>query len=275
MVLGLVLGGLASGLVGAFSARSAQNSQQAYNSAMNKESYGYARKLNEQMQQINQENTLYQYHLERDSRRSAFQDTRYDLEKAGYNPLLALGQQSQGLNVGMNSGSANFNGADSSAVIDSLNSAVNSYNSTRLANSSIDSSKYQNDVNLAQSEYIRSQTRGQDINNVIQDRYGLQKAISEINQLKSQGILNNSQAKYYTKQLAVADSQIAVNSAEAQVLRSQRVLNQQQYDINAPTQRFAKSHPVAHGILSRVNPVSAIGGLAGLKYMLNNKKGVK
>lgn len=267
MVLAAALG-LGSALVGAFSARSVASQQQAYNSAMNKESYNYARLLNEQMQLINQRNTLYQYNLERDSRRSAFQDTRYDLEQAGYNPLLALGQQSQGLNVGMSTGSASFNGADSSAVIDSLNSAVNSYNSTRMTNSNIDSSKYVNDVNLAQSEFIRSQTRGQDINNVIQDRYGLQKAISEINHLKSQGILNNSQAKYYTKQLAVADSQIAVNSAEAQVLRSQRVLNQQQYDINAPTQRFAKSHPVAHGTLSRVNPVSALGSLAGLKYML-------
>ncbi len=42
----------------------------------------------------------HQYELERQSRQTAYQDTRQSLEAAGYNPLLAVGQQSGSLPVG-------------------------------------------------------------------------------------------------------------------------------------------------------------------------------
>lgn len=42
----------------------------------------------------------HQYELERKSRQTAYQDTRQSLEEAGYNPLLAVGQQSGSLPVG-------------------------------------------------------------------------------------------------------------------------------------------------------------------------------
>lgn len=42
----------------------------------------------------------HQYDLERKSRQTAYQDTRQSLEAAGYNPLLAVGQQSGSLPVG-------------------------------------------------------------------------------------------------------------------------------------------------------------------------------
>lgn len=42
----------------------------------------------------------HQYELERESRKTAYQDTRYSLEQAGFNPLLATGQQSGSLPVG-------------------------------------------------------------------------------------------------------------------------------------------------------------------------------
>ena len=38
----------------------------------------------------------HQYELNRKTRQTAYQDTRYSLESAGYNPLLAVGQQAQG-----------------------------------------------------------------------------------------------------------------------------------------------------------------------------------
>lgn len=54
-----------------------------------KSSYLYSRALME-----------HQYELERQSRQTAYQDTRYSLEQAGYNPMLAVGQQSGSLPVG-------------------------------------------------------------------------------------------------------------------------------------------------------------------------------
>lgn len=42
----------------------------------------------------------HQYELERQSRQTAYQDTRYSLEQAGYNPMLAVGSQSGSLPVG-------------------------------------------------------------------------------------------------------------------------------------------------------------------------------
>lgn len=54
-----------------------------------RKSYEYSRLLQQ-----------HQYDLERKSRQTAFQDTRQSLESAGYNPLLAVGQQSGSLPVG-------------------------------------------------------------------------------------------------------------------------------------------------------------------------------
>lgn len=42
----------------------------------------------------------HQYLLDREARKNSFQDTRYSLEQAGYNPLLAVGQQSNGGSYG-------------------------------------------------------------------------------------------------------------------------------------------------------------------------------
>lgn len=54
-----------------------------------KKSFEYSKKLQE-----------HQYQLERQSRQTVFQDTRQSLESAGYNPLLATGQQASSLPVG-------------------------------------------------------------------------------------------------------------------------------------------------------------------------------
>lgn len=54
-----------------------------------KQSYKYSKKLQE-----------HQYALERQSRQTAYQDTRQSLEAAGYNPLLAVSDQSGSLPVG-------------------------------------------------------------------------------------------------------------------------------------------------------------------------------
>ena len=50
-----------------------------------KQSYLYSRALQQ-----------HQYELNRKTRQTAYQDTRYSLEQADYNPLLAVGQQANG-----------------------------------------------------------------------------------------------------------------------------------------------------------------------------------
>lgn len=258
-ILGGLFGGSRSSAASSFAASEAGLARQfQYDQKLAEQQYGYTSMLNRQTYDYSTALTRQQYNLERESRQSSFQDTRKDLESAGYNPLLALGQQSGYVNVGQSMSGNSFNMPDSSSVFSAIGAATN-YAQTK---SNIESSKYTNDLNLALTEKARSEARGQDINNIIEDSYGLIRAQQEIDNMKKQGLLSEAQSKYYKKQLAVANSQIALNSANAQVLRSQNALNDQAYDLQEPSRRFAKKHPVVHGTLNRVNPVSALGSLA-------------
>lgn len=263
------IGNLVGGLFGRSSANSVNANlakQYSYDKLLAEQGYNYSRALNEQLAMINTGLTRQNYELQRESRQTSFVDTRKDLESAGYNPLLALGVQSNSLNPAVTQSGNTFNMPDSNSVF----SAVSTAGNIAKIKSDIDSSKYVNDLNLAYAEKARSETRGQDINNVIQDRTGLTRSLEEINNLRQQGLLSKSQARYYQKQLAVADSNISLNSANALVARSQDVLNKQQSELNAPDVRFARKHPVAHATLRRIgSPVSAIGSLAGIKYMMS------
>lgn len=276
MVLGLVLGGIASALVGsAISSSNARNiasQQQAYNSQLNYESYKYNYYLNHQLKDINRELTGYNYGLERDSRQTQFQDTRKDLESAGYNPLLALGVQSQGMNPSMTQSNAGFNGADSDAVINAMNSASSAYNNTRQidqlirqTDSNISSAKAQDVVNYNLAELYHSQERGQDINNTIQSAYGLETANQQLKNLKKDGLIKDWQAKEIKQN--IAESMVRASNYSAQTSNLK-----QQYDIYEPQRRFSKSHPVAHGTMQRLNPASALGALGALGLIGRGRK---
>lgn len=271
MVLGFLLGGIASAVAGAaissYSANRLAQQQQGYNSALNKESYKYAYQLNEQMATLNKGLTSYNYDLERDSRQTSFADTRKSLEEAGYNPLLALGTQSQGMNPSMTMSGSGFQSADSDAVFNAMNSATSAYNNTRQidqlvrqTDSNIDSSKAQNIVNYNLAELYHSQERGQDINNRIESVYGAQREAEILNNLKKDGVLKDWQVKQVKQDIAESVTRSSNISA-------QTALSKQQYDINEPTRRFAVKHPVAHGTMQRINPASAVGSLAGMKYL--------
>ena len=83
MAIGTVIGSIAAALPGILGMLGGSSA----NSGL--DSFKYSKAL--------QEN---QYELNRKTRQTAFQDTRSDLEKAGFNPLLAVGSQSQGGSFG-------------------------------------------------------------------------------------------------------------------------------------------------------------------------------
>lgn len=73
------------------------------------QNYKYSKKLQE-----------HQYDLNRKALREQFANTRYSLESAGYNPLLAVGSSAQGFSAG-----ASASGGDLSSVgSDAVNSAI-------------------------------------------------------------------------------------------------------------------------------------------------------
>lgn len=93
-------GGIISSLISAHSARSSSH-----------RAYKYSRLLQE-----------HQYELNRKALREQYQNSRYSLEQAGYNPLLAVGASAQGVSTGATqSPSENIDG---SAVVNSALSAA-------------------------------------------------------------------------------------------------------------------------------------------------------
>ena len=79
----MTLGNAINGVINAMGLFSSLFGDSGANSA--RMSYEYSKALQK-----------HQYELNRKTRQTAFQDTRQSLEEAGYNPLLAVGQQSQG-----------------------------------------------------------------------------------------------------------------------------------------------------------------------------------
>lgn len=171
----------------------------------------------------------YQYNLERQSRQSSFQDTRKDLESAGYNPLLAVGQQSGYTNVGSGV-STQSEGLENSQLASSAVSMAQQFNDMRNANATVKqsaqrlandilSSKYTNDLTSAQAEKARSETRGQDINNTIENIYGMTRAKLQLENLGmstkqiKQSIINSM--KQLENDTKVANSTSALNYANA------------------------------------------------------------
>lgn len=140
-------------------------------------------------QSLNEKLMDYQYSLERQSRQSSYQDTRKDLESAGYNPLLAVGQQSGYTSVGSGV-STQSEGLEASQLSNSATDIAKKFNDMRNANDMIGqgqqrididklAGQYTNDLNSAKAEHERSMTRGQDISNDIQNVFGMIEAIDK------------------------------------------------------------------------------------------------
>lgn len=246
--------------------------QYDYNKRLAEDQYRYTRNLNYDTYNYSSALMQRQYDLERKSRQSSFVDTRADLEKAGYNPLLALGQQSGYVGVGATASGNSFNMPDSNAV----SSAMSAYNDTRRATSEIGSSKFQNELNMAMTEKVRSEATGQDINNRIQDAHGEERAIQEIENLKKDGLLKDKEADFYQHRIANLKSSTALNSAMANNYRSQTELAGLEKARMQGYSDFAKDHPIISGALSAIgSPVSAVGAGAGIYALSQKNRGSK
>lgn len=140
-------------------------------------------------QNLNQKLMDYQYALERQSRQTSYQDTRMDLEGAGYNPLLAIGQQSNYTPV--SSGvSANSQGVEGSTIASNSSMAMKNLsdvrNNTKSTNVLAKAQNYINDLNIAKAELTRSQTTNQDITNNVDRAYKESQALENLELTKDQ-----------------------------------------------------------------------------------------
>lgn len=147
------------------------------------QSYKYSRALQQ-----------HQYELNRQTRQTAYQDTRYSLEQAGYNPILAVGQQANGGAFG-----ATLNAQDPKTerlnnVLNSLSNysqlrlnSANAYNQImqgRLTNAQAYNLISQSRLNSAQTGLVNLQQNAQAIQNLHLPSY-----------LKSQILYNNNTAQ--------------------------------------------------------------------------------
>lgn len=197
MTLGNTINGVlnAMGLFGSLFGN--DNANSAY------QSYLYSRALQK-----------HQYELNRQTRQTAFQDTRHSLVEAGYNPLLAVGQQSQGSTFGA---TMNVQDPKSENLANSLNTA-NAVSQLKLNSASAFNQFMQGRLTTAQANNLISQSQ---LNSAQKSLTNLQSNAQAINNLhlpqvlKSQIRLNNNQA-----QASLINAQSNQVSAQANLMNA-------------------------------------------------------
>lgn len=242
----------------------------------------YDKLLNEQLmgtsakttQVLNQNLMDYQYNLERQSRQTSFYDTKQDLLSAGYNPLLAVGQQSNYVPVssGVQGDSAtveNANlGATRAGILSTVAGTVNQTSATMSQNrrnavlNSIDQMSTIANVGktLAEKMNVNSSTVYQNLQNAITSATGLERANAEIDKIKTETNLSK-------KQIDKIQSDINTNSILNLLYNSERMVNNAKvgniaeqtksvHSANVGNYEFAKwmsQHPKMAGLYSAVN----------------------
>lgn len=244
-------------------------------------SLGYESKSSKITEALNKNLMDYQYALERQSRRTSFNDTRMDLESAGYNPLLAVGSQSnytpvssgvsgssadvENSGVGMSRASALSNYADAMAT------GVGSYNQTRQVTSDLLSSLYKNDEASAHAEYMRDLSAGQVIQNLVDSQYKMQQASENLKLTKTQRYKLNqdmleSQANIQNMMQAISES------------KSREANNALNYMSNSAVAQWNSKHPKWAQTMHVIGSLLGSGGLSnaaglGLQYQHNKNVG--
>lgn len=157
----------------------------------------------------------HQYYLNRRTRRTAFQDTRYSLEQSGYNPLLAVGEQAQGGSFG-----ATLQQKDPATEnLENALAAANTASQTKLNSAQAYNQIQQGNLTTAQANNLISQSQ---LNSAQTALTNLQQNAQAINNLhlpqilKSQIKLNNNQA-----QAAMINAQSSQVSAQANLMNAQ------------------------------------------------------
>lgn len=219
---------------------------------------------------VNRQLMNYQYELERASRRSSFNDTKYDLLTAGYNPLLAVGHQSNytpvssGVSaIDRETEAINNNASKVSAVSSLANMASNTYatmqqgqrfksmNMTDLINALSNRS-----LNAAKIENLNSATIGQDIQNNIQSLVGLDQAVATLRNTQSNTRLNEQQIKKLQSDIVTSNYENLLLQSQAQNNNITSALASQNMPRAVNASNWERRHPRLSGFLYGIGKMS-------------------
>lgn len=230
-----IAGALLPSLLGGLSGGSSANS--------GLDSYKYSRWLQE-----------HQYELNRKTRQTSFQDTRYDLEQAGYNPLLAVGQQSNGGTFGATLNTQDPKSERLQNLLSSIQTAsgVHLNSSQAVLNNRNGLATIQNALNNtnqtnANIGLINQQAIGQGIQNNIQSAYGMANMYHTIQNLIAQTGNYKAQSALAHAQIPVAKALSSVYTNTAHLVNAQ---TQGQLNNNVVSARHAQwinNHPILSG----------------------------
>lgn len=227
----------------------------------------------------------HQYNLNRKTRQTAYQDTRQSLENAGYNPLLAVGQQAQGGTFG-----ASLNVQDPKAEqlanrlqtlqtlsqthINSAQANLANKNAFSTVINALNNTKNTN----AQVAQMNAQTIGQQIQNNIQNATGMQTAQATLNNIKANTTNTQAQTALNKAQTTVAQNTAKMVTQQANLLGQQATFQNYQNQSAQAQANWFKQHPqAAQNMQTWNNVVSPIvstftGGASAGAQVLNAVK---
>lgn len=223
----------------------------------------------------------HQYQLNRLTRQTSFQDTRHSLEAAGYNPLLAVGEQAQGGTFGASLNVQDPNSENLQNRLSKIATLVNiasqrSQAQVNSANASLanEQSKatVQDVINKknttsAQVSLLNAQTEKQKLDNDITRQYGLQSAKANLEYIKSSSSKNYSDVSVNNAERNLKKAQIGqINATTAQIDAQNSALKSQA--------EWYKKHPYAARYTQWVNNVIAptVGSFVGTTQGYSNMR---
>lgn len=207
----------------------------------------------------------YQYKLERESRQHHFEDTRFDLENAGYNPMLAVGQQSNYTPV--SSGVVPQSGVQESSELATTMAGVSSAmsgiarNKVMNQNDTLNSlgqfalNKSEVNLNNMRADYQAEQNR-------IQKLTGLTQAMATIKNLESSTSANNSAVKANLASASKAGAE-AINQTLENQVKSDEVAYRGRHPYQNALGNFSKATGLNVGDI--VKAIGAVGAGVVLK----------
>lgn len=221
--------------------------------AMSKQ-YEYENKLlstsSQATRALNQSLMKYQYQLERQSRQTSFVDTKKDLMSAGYNPLLAVGNQSnyvpvssnvQGTSQGVEDSQLGVNRAQMAETASNIINTSSATQSQVKRNAIMNDNDTQSTIGqwmktLAEVGNINSATTGQSIQNQIQNLYGEKTALANLHNILENTNLSRKQQEKISSDIAMS----SVMSQYYNALRNQSMAQQGLINAQIQTENSAR-----------------------------------
>lgn len=246
----------------------------------------------------------YQQKLQKASRQSSYMDTRIDLESAGYNPLLAVGQQSgyMGVSSGISDqGSVAERATSSDSAMNVISTLSNAFNTSRSVTSQNKRNATLNEIgkgellnnqamtnsnilfNNAKIQNTNSATDAQNWQNAMNNIYGEQQIRQNLENSIKQGNLTDAQVsqvkrsiqKSYVEEAKLlsdisSNNQASAESASRTALNNQKAIQELGYT------RWSNDHPILSGIVTgsqRFNLPGLRIGFSGFKDSKSSYKG--